>query len=604
MQAHVGNYMKTRGFSVLSIVILLAAIALAEELPPFDLQHRAPPPAPPIVVRSGSALDTPEPPAGGGGSPTLHSIGQPTDEEQLYLEYINRARANPTAEGMWLAGLTEPNVLSAYSFFGVDLSLMQSQFAGIAAAPPVAFHSLLIDAARWHSQDMFLNMYQGHDQTNDGVTRTAAQRLTFYGYNWSTVGENVYSYSQNVLYGHAGFNVDWGPGTGGMQTPPGHRNNIHSPAFREVGIGVVNGTNGSVGPQLVTQDFATQLSATPLITGVSYYDFNGNNFYDVGEGIGGLTVSVTGSSYYAVTSNSGGFAVPVPGNGSYTVAFSGPSIFSETALSISSQLNSKVDLVPTYTPPMISGVATPVVGRQNPYNFSTVGGATAYQWFSARRVSYSAVEGGESGLGAVTIVSSPGYSMLDSSVKHAGANSFHFAHPDAADQVLTLTPFLLPRAGSELTFYKRLGWASTSQVAKAQISLDGGIAWQDLWQQSGTGGSGDSTFSQVTVSLGAYAGKFIRIRFLYQRNSGSYFPQTDAGIGFYVDDIAITHADELLDFTITTVPSGLSFSFNPGSVGGFALGVRGQLPGRTLAWGPVTSLTGTFKRTSGQITSQ
>ena len=38
---------------------------------------------------------------------TLYSFGQPTDEDQLYLELINRARANPTAEGLRLATSTD-----------------------------------------------------------------------------------------------------------------------------------------------------------------------------------------------------------------------------------------------------------------------------------------------------------------------------------------------------------------------------------------------------------------------------------------------------------------------------------------------------------------
>src|ERR1041384_7901215 len=42
------------------------------------------------------------------------SIGQPTDEEQLYMEYINRMRANPTAEGQLLAVTSDSQVLSAY----------------------------------------------------------------------------------------------------------------------------------------------------------------------------------------------------------------------------------------------------------------------------------------------------------------------------------------------------------------------------------------------------------------------------------------------------------------------------------------------------------
>jgi len=105
---------------------------------------QAPPPAPPIVTRSQPESLTPTPPPEGS---TPYSIGSPTDEEQLYLEYVNRARANPPAEGLILATTTDPNVLSAYAYFGVDTNLMQSQFDAIAAAPPVAMNAELMAAA-------------------------------------------------------------------------------------------------------------------------------------------------------------------------------------------------------------------------------------------------------------------------------------------------------------------------------------------------------------------------------------------------------------------------------------------------------------------------
>ena len=49
------------------------------------------------------------------------------------------------------------------------------------------------------------------------------------------------------------------PARGGMQTGRGHRANIHSANFREIGVGVTLGTNGAIGPQLVTQDFGTSI---------------------------------------------------------------------------------------------------------------------------------------------------------------------------------------------------------------------------------------------------------------------------------------------------------------------------------------------------------
>src|ERR1051325_1441533 len=75
----------------------------------------APPPAPPIVETAPFSVESPSVP-----TTQLYSIGDPTNEEQYYLELINRARANPTAEGVRLALTTDPNVLSAYSAFGVN----------------------------------------------------------------------------------------------------------------------------------------------------------------------------------------------------------------------------------------------------------------------------------------------------------------------------------------------------------------------------------------------------------------------------------------------------------------------------------------------------
>src|SRR5262245_35795551 len=227
---------------------------------------------------------------------TLYSIGDPTDEEQLYLEYINRARADPTAEGVRLANTTDPDVLSAYNFFSVNLTLMQQELSANPPVPPLAMNSQLLAAARAHSQDELTYDYQGH---NDHDGTTFATRVAAQGYPASQLGENVDAAPVSVFYGHAGLVVDWG------LSVPLHRININSPNYREIGIGVISGITDpskmNVGPQIVTQDFGTQFNPSPLITGVVYYDLNGNNFYDVGEGIGGVTVTATGTDYYAVT---------------------------------------------------------------------------------------------------------------------------------------------------------------------------------------------------------------------------------------------------------------------------------------------------------------
>jgi hypothetical protein len=302
----------------------------------------APPPAPPIVVKPSLGLPAEEP-----SSPVLYSIGDPTNDEQYYLELINRARATPPAEGVRLATTTDQNVLGAYNSFGVNLVLMQAQFAAILAAPPLSMNATLLGAARAHSQNMLQNNYQGHSGP-DGSLTTRLQAYTSGANGWS-LGENVYAYSKSVWYGHAGFEVDWGGTvlTGGMQSPPGHRLNIHSTQFREVGIGVVLGSNGGssgVGPQLVTQDFGSVGGLLPFVTGVVYRDLNGNGLYDPGEGVGGVTVNVSNANYYAITASSGGYSVPVPSGGSYTVTFSGgPVATAQRNVSVVAAQNTKVD---------------------------------------------------------------------------------------------------------------------------------------------------------------------------------------------------------------------------------------------------------------------
>jgi hypothetical protein len=330
-----------------------------------DSTLHAPPPAAPIRHRVLAAESAPSSGTHAATAPQLYSIGDPTNEEQLYLEFINRARANPTAEGQRLAATTDPAVLHNIAGFGVDLNLMQQQFANIPATPPLSMSARLIASSRQHSNDMLANQFQAHTGT-DGSSPDS--RMTAQGFNWTFFGENIFSFSESVFFGHAGFEIDWGgdPATqGGMQTPPGHRDDIHSPNFREVGIGVINGRNGAnpnipaVGPEVVTQDFGTEDGTLSFITGVVYFDGNGNGFYDVGEGIGGVTVSIPGADFFAITSASGGYSVPTPFDDDYTISFSGGGVADAQKTATVAGQNVKVDYVtPAPPPPVFANVST------------------------------------------------------------------------------------------------------------------------------------------------------------------------------------------------------------------------------------------------------
>jgi hypothetical protein len=545
----------------------------------------APPPAAPLVVATGneakSGLFKAE--------STIYTIGDPTPEEQLFLELINRARANPLVEGTLLANTNDPFVVQNYTYWGVNLIAMQAQFAIIPPAPPLAMNAQLTDAARRHSLDMFNNAYQGHIGT-DGTDPGA--RIRDAGYAYRTYGENVFANAESVFHGHDAFEVDFGPGENGMQNPPGHRESIHTNLFMEVGIGVTLGNNDNstnqVGPLVVTQDFGTTAPAPPFVTGVAYYDLNGNNFYDIGEGIGGLTVTINGAKFQGITARSGGYAVPMPSNGTYTVTFSGPGFAptSRTAI-ISSAQSQKVDFIPAYTPPAIAGNSTAAINRLNSYSISPVGGAAAYQWRNFQTTP-AAAEGAENGTKTVSISQTGQYVVIENALKKSGSFAFHLATPSdrPISQYVTLGFNYLVGANASITFQSKLGWAGVNQHARLQVSTDGGLNWQTVDNQDGTQTSGQSAFVPRTVGLANFAGQQIRVRFGYEFSSGDYYPATDIGTGWVFDDIQFTNVQAVTNEQITDTTVN-SFQFVPTQSASFILQARAKTGHNFLPWGPM-----------------
>jgi hypothetical protein len=184
------------------------------------------------------------------------------------------------------------------------------------------------------------------------------------------VGENIFASASSVFHGYAALAVDWGTGgTGGMQSGRPHRVNITSSGYREIGVGVAYGTKSNVGPQLVTQDFGRLSPSATFATGVAYYDLDGDNFYDSGEGISGVTVNISGASYYCQTATGGGWAVIIPdAAATRTVTFSGLNINQTINITNAASTNVKGDLKLTYTPPSITSPATAYTGT--PYNLA------------------------------------------------------------------------------------------------------------------------------------------------------------------------------------------------------------------------------------------
>ena len=286
-----------------------------------------------------------------------YKIGEPSAQEQLMLEYINRARANAKKEANRLTKLAkkDSDIAGAVSSAGVRLKKMRNQFGKLKKkVPPLAFNKRLIKAARLHTLDMKRNDFSGHQSSNRAPGKVQAgwqpwDRAGHQSYNWASIAENVFAFALSPIHTHAAFEIDWAapgaPSKHGMQNPPGHRLAIHNATYREVGIGVKRASsNTNVGPWIVTYDFGRELNDRPFITGVVYQDKNRNKFYDMGEGIRGVRVEVDGADHFAITSKSGGYAVPVPDNGVYLVKFRGKGLKMRTVSArVKALQNKKVD---------------------------------------------------------------------------------------------------------------------------------------------------------------------------------------------------------------------------------------------------------------------
>jgi hypothetical protein len=276
----------------------------------------------------------------------------PTDEEQYLLELINQARANPAAEGQRLLAeaATDPVVHAAVA--GWNLGTFEALISGVGPLPPLAFDPRLNEAAIDHDVSMLVTNSQFHSPagylTNPAVA-TASDGQPFFPTGagaWAT-GENIYAFSAGVdpsssenyaNFFNAAFLIDWGnpdyshlqntlaPGPG-EYAPGGHL------PYNFIGIGLLPNAypttppaqGGNVGPVLATEEFGWRQGEAAL-TGVVYQDSNGNDFYDPGEGLGGVAIVAVGQqgqgAYGAWTWGSGGYTIPLP-PGTYSVTASG-----------------------------------------------------------------------------------------------------------------------------------------------------------------------------------------------------------------------------------------------------------------------------------------
>ena len=228
--------------------------------------------------------------------------------------------------------------------------------------------------------------------------------------------------------------------------------------------------------------------------------------------------------------------------------------------------------------PAITGPTALNTGSTGSFQMKAVRKVSGYQWRAMRAVNDYAtkVHGAEQeGLGDLAPAPAAAYAIVSTDYAATGSGAYHLAQNGGVAQALVFSPTFVPSTGASLSFASRLGWATTSQFAAVQVSTDEGATWVDLHRQAGSGGSGETGFSSRSVSLADYVNRPIRLR-LYYGSTGSYYPQTTKGIGWYVDDIRLQN---VLRVASTSAPqdSGRTFDFTPAQAGTYFLSARGVL---------------------------
>lgn len=223
-----------------------------------------------------------------------------TAHEQLMLELVNRARLDPLAEALRLGASN----VAALGLPGASLA-------------PLAGNAQLALSSAVHSEWMLATDTFSHTGANGS---SAGDRMEAAGY----VFAGSWTWGENLAYRTSGGTMNVTQAVLDLHRAlffsDGHRANILSGNFRELGIGQEFGSFRGANATTITQNYARS-GPDLFLTGVVYDDLNGDAFYTVGEGRGGTVIAT--ATGMATSAGPGGYAATMTG-GAQTVTITTP----------------------------------------------------------------------------------------------------------------------------------------------------------------------------------------------------------------------------------------------------------------------------------------
>jgi uncharacterized protein YkwD len=275
----------------------------------------------------------------------LFAAVSPTGLEQFMIELINRARANPTAEA---------------ARYGIALNEgLPAGTISTAAKQPLAINRYLTDGARTHSQwmidtDAFSHTGSGGSQPDGRMSAAGYSFVAPWSWGENIAWRSFTGYTSPTASLLAQLQQDLFVDTGIPDR--GHRTNLMSDDFREIGAGFTSGQFQMWNAGMLSTDFA-KTAGSPFVTGVAYQDtVADDDFYTPGEGLAGVTITARRTSDNAVfsttTLSSGGYSLALSA-GTYDVTASGGALAHSITVASATvgTRNVKTDFVPGATPP-------------------------------------------------------------------------------------------------------------------------------------------------------------------------------------------------------------------------------------------------------------
>lgn len=215
----------------------------------------------------------------------------------------------------------------------------------------------------------------------------------------------------------------------------------------------------------------------------------------------------------------------------------------------------------------LSGPASTALGQPASYSISPLSFATSHVFAACDADDTPLFEGAETGSPLVIDGTSTDYSLVTTGDVASGINALHLAYPPSsaanrAVETVEISVDLAPQATSELRFKSKLGFATTNQVARLEVSRNNGSSWSVLYEQFGNGSATDAAYQQRNISLSAFDSLPMLIRFSYQREGGfTYYPQTSNNVGWLIDDIEITPVTQMKNCVATDIETALTFDY-------------------------------------------